>query len=435
MKTLLIVIFLLCSILVFAQLDLNLGPDWNFTGVGARAAGMGGAFIGVADDATAISWNPAGLTQLDRPEASFVVRGLAELYEVDFDYGIETYEDEHGILNFLSGVYPFEFSGKQFVAALGVQRQLDLYSYYHEEFLYEDIGESTEYLYETFSEGGASTITLGLANRLASIFSLGVAANLWVGEAYLETKDIVDEVYSDYYYYWDYYDRSDWTFSGVNFVCGAMLDFNYSSNPFPLKIGIVVKTPFDLNIDEEFLLEEYTDDNGDIYESEPIESSDSYTLGIPLMMGLGTSFRLGDNFTLAVDMESRKFGETTLKEDYADLIGLDLEEEDELIIIENQDLNQLRFGGEYLFTEIWDFAVIPLRIGAQTYPTLFMDNNDKQVIGAAFSFGTGLITDQFSLDISFKNTEFEIEYEDDDDDGFIYKKTMNTLTLSCIYYF
>jgi hypothetical protein len=436
MKFLHIFLILLISSFAFAQFDLNLGPDWNFTGVGARAVGMGGAFIGVADDATAISWNPAGLTQLDEPEASIVGRGLGEIYEVDFDYYTETYEDEHGILNFLSGVYPFEFSGKKFVATLAVQRHLDLYSYYHEEYLYEETDGSTEYLYETFSEGGANTITLGLANRLASILSLGVAANLWVGEAYLETKDIVDEVYSDYYYYWDYYDRSDWTFSGVNFVCGAMLDFNYSSNPFPLKIGIVVKTPFDLKIDEEFLLEEYTDDNGDIYEPEPVESSDSYTLGIPLMMGLGASFRLGDNLTLAVDMESRKFGETTLKEDYADLIGLDLEEEDELIIIENQDLNQLRFGAEYLFTEIWDFAVIPLRIGAQTYPTLFMDNNDEQVVGGGLSLGTGLITDRYSLDISFKNTEFEIEYgDDDDDDDFIYKKTMNTLTLSCIYYF
>jgi hypothetical protein len=32
-----------------------------FAAVGTRAAGMGGAFVGVADDATAIYWNPAGL--------------------------------------------------------------------------------------------------------------------------------------------------------------------------------------------------------------------------------------------------------------------------------------------------------------------------------------------------------------------------------------
>ncbi len=428
MKILLIIIFLLCSILIFAQIDLNLGPDWNFTGVGARAAGMGGAFIGAADDATAISWNPAGLTQLDKPEASIVGRGLAEVYEVDFNSWAETYEDEHGILNFLSGVYPFEFSGRQFVAALAVQRQLDLYSYFYEEEYYEDTWGYYDDINEAYTEGGTSTITIGLANRLASVFSLGVAANLWVGEAFLETTDFVDKDSLDYYYYWEYQDRSDWTFSGFNFVIGAMLDLNYKNNPVPLRIGLVVKTPFDLSVEEEFTLEEYTDDNGSIYEPDPVESNDSYNLGIPLMFGFGASYRFGDNLTLAIDMESRKFGETTLKEEYEELTGNDEE-------MENLDLNQLRFGAEYLFTEIWDFAVIPFRIGGRSVPTLFNDINEEQVIGAAFSLGTGLITDQYSMDISIENSTFEIDRIISDDDGFIYTKTVNTLTLSCIYYF
>ena len=33
----------------------------NFGGVGARAEGMGGAFVAVADDASAVYWNPAGI--------------------------------------------------------------------------------------------------------------------------------------------------------------------------------------------------------------------------------------------------------------------------------------------------------------------------------------------------------------------------------------
>ena len=32
----------------------------NTFGVGARAMGMGGAFLGTADDLTALYWNPAG---------------------------------------------------------------------------------------------------------------------------------------------------------------------------------------------------------------------------------------------------------------------------------------------------------------------------------------------------------------------------------------
>src|SRR5215207_9607258 len=33
----------------------------TFGGVGTRAEGMGGAFVAVADDASAIYWNPAGI--------------------------------------------------------------------------------------------------------------------------------------------------------------------------------------------------------------------------------------------------------------------------------------------------------------------------------------------------------------------------------------
>src|SRR5512137_1341037 len=41
-------------------------------GSGARAMGMGGAFLARADDATAASWNPAGLSYLRLPEVSLV---------------------------------------------------------------------------------------------------------------------------------------------------------------------------------------------------------------------------------------------------------------------------------------------------------------------------------------------------------------------------
>jgi len=41
-------------------------------GVGAKALGMGGAFVGVANDVTASFWNPSGLCQLDQKQLSFM---------------------------------------------------------------------------------------------------------------------------------------------------------------------------------------------------------------------------------------------------------------------------------------------------------------------------------------------------------------------------
>lgn len=47
-------LFVVCS-------PSSVGAQHAFEAVGARAQGMGGAFVAVADDATAVYWNPAGL--------------------------------------------------------------------------------------------------------------------------------------------------------------------------------------------------------------------------------------------------------------------------------------------------------------------------------------------------------------------------------------
>lgn len=51
---------------------------------GARAAGMGEAFVGIADDVTAVFWNSAGLTQLSRNQVCFM--HSVWLLDVYFEY-------------------------------------------------------------------------------------------------------------------------------------------------------------------------------------------------------------------------------------------------------------------------------------------------------------------------------------------------------------
>ena len=46
------------------QFDALNGSDLGM-GVGARAIGMGGAFVAIADDPSATFWNPAGLTDIE----------------------------------------------------------------------------------------------------------------------------------------------------------------------------------------------------------------------------------------------------------------------------------------------------------------------------------------------------------------------------------
>jgi long-subunit fatty acid transport protein len=51
--------------------EINASVQFNYAPPGARSMAMGGAFLGLADDATAAYANPAGLMALTRPELSF----------------------------------------------------------------------------------------------------------------------------------------------------------------------------------------------------------------------------------------------------------------------------------------------------------------------------------------------------------------------------
>ncbi len=54
--------------------EIQTGAQFNFSTPGARSLALGGAFLGLADDATAAYANPAGLAQLPASEASVEVR-------------------------------------------------------------------------------------------------------------------------------------------------------------------------------------------------------------------------------------------------------------------------------------------------------------------------------------------------------------------------
>ncbi len=70
-KCVLIVFFLfLTSNVVFGEGVGTTTAGFLKMGVGARAIGMGGAFVAISDDANATYWNPAGLTQIKSPEIS-----------------------------------------------------------------------------------------------------------------------------------------------------------------------------------------------------------------------------------------------------------------------------------------------------------------------------------------------------------------------------
>lgn len=366
-KTIIFILFLFISLSLCAI-------DWNISGAGARAAGMGGAFIGVADDATAITWNPAGLTQLYRPEVSLVARFIAENYKYESSYYDGSVDNQsHFIVNFASAAYPL-MDGR-IVAAIAFQKQLDWYSGW----------ESDE---DETADGGANTIIPGIAVRVLPILSIGFSTNIWMGNSVKETSDF-------YYGFEDNIERTI-TFSGFNLAFGLMADLNNLQNPIPFKMGMMMKTPFDLGVEVDADYENYPDLH---YKN---------TVDMPMMMGFGVSLRIGDNLTVSTDYEIRAYGNSKINYDLGGTSNLSDNE---------TNLNQIRVGAEYLIVS--DFAVIPLRVGFKTVPTLRAngegpsDNWDftDQVVGTGFSFGTGLIFEKIAIDATGELISYKEEWE------------------------
>lgn len=178
----------------FAQGSINLNFSFSPSpvGSGARAAGMADAFVAVADDATAASWNPAGLIQLELPEISIVgayMTGRRE-YNADFHPETETSDsDSIGNLNHLSLVYPLPLGGLGInaVASLAYQQEYDFSRTMRLHFNSSSalVGPGLGIPINNFLDidfeqsGGLGAISPALAFEITPRLSIGAAVNFW----------------------------------------------------------------------------------------------------------------------------------------------------------------------------------------------------------------------------------------------------------------
>lgn len=122
--------WLTAALLAGTVANVTAQSSLNRPGSGARAAGMGNAFIAVADDGTAASWNPAGLSQLRSPELSVV---HSSAWRTLFLEGYRT-RDRSALfstlrtpttdadLEFASAALPFSVGGRPVTVQVGWRR-------------------------------------------------------------------------------------------------------------------------------------------------------------------------------------------------------------------------------------------------------------------------------------------------------------------------
>lgn len=420
--------------LLFAVSAISFGQynsDFNITGAGARAEGFGGAFIGLADDATAVVWNPSGLTQLERPEASIVTRFISE--GVTFKNELRPkldYEESNGrfALNFASFATPISKSEMKIVAAVSYQRQLDFF----EKGKDQDVDNFGNVVQEvTDGSGGVNTITPAVALKINPMISLGLSINIWTGS--IDNKHSVQVIgvgKNSENYTADY--------SGLNFVIGTLFDFEQMKNGVPLKIGATLRTPFQLTSTGSVEIEDQLSNSPGKGTLEVKQ-----TIQMPLMIGVGASFRIGENLTLAFDYEMRNYAQKNLTTEIT-VPNIGNFSNPELVSQSGKNLNEIRFGAEYLI--VGEAGVIPIRAGFKTVPTVLSDvdiqydpveddivltPNGNQVTGAGISLGSGFISNTFAIDVTLSSQAYTQKVGANSQFDF----TVGTLSSSVIIYF
>lgn len=422
--------------LVLAVLALMALPafaqDMNIMGAGARAHGMGGAFIAIADDATAISWNPAGIAQLDRPEASAV--GLFNMKTFTYEWtrtnhpvyaDTSTTDEEkvnHIAPNFFSLAVPFKAADRNLVLAVAYNRMID----FGEAQSQDTVIGGYEYESSYKQTGGIDAISPAMAFQLTPKVSLGLTANIIVnGSTYTEEESGTDG------YSYEYEETMD--FSGFNMHMGMLAQVNKQ-----LSLGLTYRLPFELTRESSWEWSETipgvgtTSGSGD----DPYEQ----TWTMPWMLGAGIAFRPSDNMTLAFDYERRNYSSTEYTYGPSPSVEMGW-----------NNVNQFRVGMEYLF--VGPTAVFPVRLGFRTNPQLdyatewvqdasgtWTKTDSTGMSGTVFTGGFGMKFGNIWFDVAGEYGNATIYKEKDSSfDGTIRtwedkEKSLNILA-SCIVHF
>jgi hypothetical protein len=215
----------------------------------------------------------------------------------------------------------------------------------------------------------------------------------------------------------------DGTYGGINYTVGFLVDFDGMKKPVPIKLGAALRTPFELEVDGDVTSEDNTGRERWKFVN---------TVEMPLMVGVGASGRIGENLTLSVDYETRLYSDKNV---YKTKDGIP--SDTVRLSAGKSDLNQVRVGAEYLI--VTSIAVIPIRVGFRTAPTLRADRSAQsgwgdQVVGTGFTLGAGFVRESFAFDVTYARTTTEQRYLYTSATG-ILTNTTQAVSTSLIVYF
>ena len=380
----------------------------SLNSVGARAFGMGGAYVGLADDASAIYWNPAGLAGQQNGFNLFVTDIIpSATYQYDA-YGIDaaTVSNHYISPNFFANYNLGRVTlglGAYVPAGLGAEWDGDDLLAFGGPAFFDPPNNSMPnpyagISYEWMSKIGVFNISPAVAFQVNEAVALGAALNVYYGMVDIKrAMDVVDVT-------------QPVPVSGED----GMVDNQYDESSTGLGYGVTLSGLWQatecLSVGASFRTKttvafEGTASNTAFAAYGAEETDFERDLAWPMWIGAGVAAKPLDNLTVTFDVQYSQWSETEeeIETDYLDPIwDAQIDQQGQnIMVLDWEDAMQIRLGAEYLATE-----ALALRLGYYNDPApapdetlnILFPSSSNTAITAGLGYYMNQITFDFGLE-------------------------------------
>lgn len=378
------------------ELDLQ-GRSSVVQGSGARAFGMGGAFLARPDDATAASWNPAGLSYLRRPEASAVLLGRSTLQNREFASGsraptLDDHRSSDGF-DFFAVTHPLALGDVSGAVQVSYQRVLPFGGR-------RNIVRPRSTV-NIVSSGGFDVLAFGTGFQVSRRWRVGATVNRWF-HGYDQTLDRQGAVTTHQTLRFD--------LAGWNVNLGAI--WSPIEN---LNVGVVAKTPFDAHVSIGRNRADAVDGDELINQA----SSSDVRLRLPGAVGVGLSWRPQSTLTLSADY-TRSFWSGARIDNYFTLLVQGPPRFNDSLTwpglgARQGDTREVRFGVERVL--LFERAKVPVRAGLFTDRQYYLLLDGTAPHSFGWTLGVGLVVGPLLLDAAYVRENLRFNNQEPDPDS------------------
>lgn len=334
--------FVVTLILLLGLVSGGFANGLSLNSVGTRALGMGGAMVGLADDATAIYWNPAGITNVEGSFVGVYVTGISPMakyswqYETfGFDISAETKSNMYVAPNLFA-----TYQAGDWTFGLGIFVPAGLGAEWNGDDLVQLSGGTS---LKWMSEIGVIDIAPTVAYKISDQFSLGVTVNIYYGMFDLERPaEVAPGTYMQY--------TEESSGTGVGFSFGAQYKINEM-----FTLGATFKTKTTVSMSGTAKNPAFT-----AFDAE--ETDFDRDVAWPMWIAGGVAVKPSESLTLSFDVQYSQWSESSdeFVTDYkSDVWKGALEPtDDHKFILKWEDATQIRAGAEYMASD-----ALALRLG------------------------------------------------------------------------